>query len=53
MCNLQRPPYNSTKDGLFKELNKTLSNITRKYENALVVGDLNFRSRKGFEKLLT
>ena len=36
-----RPPYNSNKDGFFKELNKSLSNITRKYENVLVVGDLN------------
>ena len=36
-----RPPYNCNKHGFFKELNKSLSNITRKYENALVVGDLN------------
>ena len=36
-----RLPYNSNKDGFFKELNKSLSNITRKYENALVVGNLN------------
>ena len=32
---------NSNKDGFFKELNKSLSHITRKYENVLVVGDLN------------
>ena len=31
-----RPPYNSYKDGFFKELNKSLSNITRKYESVLV-----------------
>ena len=36
-----RPPYNSSKDGFFKELNKSLSNITRKYENVLIFGDLN------------
>ena len=36
-----RPPYNSNKDGFFNELNKSLSNIARKYENILVVGDLN------------
>ena len=35
-----RPPYNSNKDGFFKDVNKSLSNITRKYENAFVVGDL-------------
>ena len=44
-----RPPYNSNKDGFFKELNKSLSNITRKYENVLVVGDLNIER---FKKLL-
>ena len=32
-----RPPYNSNKDGFFKDLNKPLSNITRIYENVLVV----------------
>ena len=36
-----RPPYNSNKDGFFKELNKSLSIIARKYENVLLVGDLN------------
>ena len=36
-----RPPYNSNKYGFFKELDKSLSNITRKYENVLVDGDLN------------
>ena len=41
MTFVYRPPYNSNKGGFFKELNKSLSNITRKYENALVVGDLN------------
>ena len=35
-----RPPYISNKDGFFKDVNKSLSNITRKYENAFVVGDL-------------
>ena len=34
-----RPPYYN-KDGIFKELNKSLSNNTRKYQNFLVVGDL-------------
>ena len=29
-----------TKTGFFKELNKSLSNIERKYENVLVVGDV-------------
>ena len=36
-----RPPCNNNKDGFLKELNKFLSNVTRKYENVLVVGDLN------------
>ena len=36
-----RPPYYSSKDGFFKELHKSLSNIARKYENVLLVGDLN------------
>ena len=36
-----RPPYNSNKDGFLKELNKSPSNIARKHENVLVVGDLN------------
>ena len=35
-----RPPYNSNNDSFSKELNKSLSNITRKYENVFVVGDL-------------
>ena len=35
-----RPPYNSNKDGFFRDLNKSLSNITRKYENVIAVGDL-------------
>ena len=36
-----RPPHNSNKDSFFKELNKSLNNIARKYENVLLVGDLN------------
>ena len=36
-----RPPYNSNKDCIFKDLNKSLSNITRKYEHVLVVRDPN------------
>ena len=32
-----RSPYNSNKDGFFKELNKSLTNIERKYEDTLVV----------------
>ena len=35
-----KPPYNSNKDSFFTKLNKSLSNIARKYENALLVGDL-------------
>ena len=33
--------YNNNKDRIFKEINKSLINITRKYENVQVVGDLN------------
>ena len=36
-----KPPYNSNKDGFFKELNKSQCNITGQYENVLVVGDFN------------
>ena len=36
-----RSPYNSNKDGFFKELNKSLTNIRRKYEDTLVVWSLN------------
>ena len=36
-----RSPHSSNKDDFFKELNKSLSNIARKYENILLVGDLN------------
>ena len=32
-----RSPYNSNKDGFFKELNKSLTNIRRKYEDTLAV----------------
>ena len=35
-----RPPYNS-KDIFFSELSNTLSLATRKYENILIIGDLN------------
>ena len=31
--------HHSNKDGFFKELNKSLSKTTRKYENILVLGD--------------
>ena len=49
-----RPPCNSNKDGFSKWLNKSLSNIRRKYENALVVGDLNIDilNKRIFKKLL-
>ena len=51
-----RPPYNSNKLGFFKEFNKSLSNIARKYEIVLLVGDLNIdilvRPKDRFEKLL-
>ena len=49
-----RPPYNSKKNGFFKQVNKSLSNIKRKYENVIVVGDLNIDilDRKRFRKLL-
>ena len=33
--------YNSNKDSFFEGPKKFLSNISRKYENVLVVGDLN------------
>ena len=57
-CRLDGPPYNSNTNGFFKELNKSLSNITRKYENVLAVGDLNKnlldqkKKKKRFKKLL-
>ena len=35
-----RPLYNSNKDDFFKEVNKSLSNIARKYENILLLGDV-------------
>ena len=35
-----RPPYNN-KDIFFSELSNTLSLATRKYENILIIGDLN------------
>ena len=37
-----RPPYNNNKATFFLELNKSLCNITRKYKNILIIGDLNF-----------
>ena len=36
-----RPPYNNNKTTFFMELNKSLCNITRKYENILIIGNLN------------
>ena len=36
-----RPRYNSNKDSFFKELHKSLCNIASKYENVLLVEDLN------------
>ena len=36
-----KPPYNSNKATFFMELNKLLCNIARKYENILIIGDLN------------
>ena len=49
-----RAPSNSNKDSFFKELIKSLSNITRKYENVLAAVDLiiDFLHEKRFEKLL-
>ena len=43
-----RPPYNNNKATFFMELNKSLCNITRKYENILIIGDLsiNFENLK-------
>ena len=43
------------KNVFFKEVNKSLSNIARKYENALVVGDLNINNldKKRFEDYLS
>ena len=36
-----RAPYNNKKATFFMELNKSLCNIARKYENILIIGDLN------------
>ena len=36
-----RPPYNNNKITFFMELIKSLCNIARKYENILIMGDLN------------
>ena len=36
-----RPPYNNDKAIFFMELNKSLCIITRKYENILIIVDLN------------
>ena len=36
-----RPPYNNNKDIFSNELSNTLSHATRKYENILMIGDLN------------
>ena len=36
-----RPPYNKNKATFFMELNNSLCNIGRKYENILIIGDLN------------
>ena len=35
-----RPPYNNQKPTFFMELNKSSCNITRKYDNILIIGDL-------------
>ena len=39
-----RPPYNSSKDDFFKGLNKSISNIVRKYVNVILVGDGNINT---------
>ena len=39
-----RPTYNDNKGISFSELSKTLSLATRKYENILIIGDLNIDS---------
>ena len=36
-----RSPYNNNKATFFMELNKSLCNSARKYENILIIGDLN------------
>ena len=36
-----RPPYNNNKATFLMELDKWLCNIARKYENILIIGDLN------------
>ena len=36
-----RPPYNNNKATFFMGLNKSLCNIVRKYENILIIVDLN------------
>ena len=35
-----RPPYNNNKATFFMELNNSLCNIARKYENILIIGGL-------------
>ena len=51
-----RPPYNSNKDGFFKELNKSLSNIIYKKKWKCPCCWRSqyryFRDKKRFEKLL-
>ena len=37
-------PYNNDKDTFLSELSKTLSLTTRKYENILIIGDLNIET---------
>ena len=52
-----RPPYDRKKDGFFQEVNNSLSNITRKYEYVLAVGDLNIdildQKRRKIRKIIS
>ena len=41
IANVYRPPYKNNKDIFFSELSNTLSLATRKYENILIICDLN------------
>ena len=46
-----RPPYNSNKDGFFRDLNKFLSNITRKYEKVWEISSIQIFQIKKISKI--
>lgn len=47
------PAYNSNKNGFFKVFNKSLSNITRKYENNFAVVNINILDKKYLKNYLS